>query len=169
MISIIKYFRENKINFTVSSTEPLNSYYDPYNAFNTEGWHFITVTSPYYWQVSFPRRVSIEKYQLGGGPGWVYYTTKFEVSYSNNGRDFVPVQNDTRKSPGTTYMFPIKTPIICKHFRLAMKETSGEARLNFYKFDCFGSVERISCDMRRMKAKLILNILTIILQSHTTS
>ena len=169
MISIIKYFRENKINFTTSSTEPLNSYYNSYNAFNTEGYHFITVTSPYYWQVSFPRRVSIKKYQLGGSSDWVYYTTKFEVSCSNNGRDFVPVQNDTRESPGTTYTFPIKKSITCKHFRLTMKEYHKVARLNFYKFDCFGSVERISCDMRRMKAKLILNILTIILQSHTTS
>ena len=168
MISIIKYFRDNKINFTASSTPPYDSNYGTYNAFNTEGYHFATVTPPYYWQVSFPQRVSIKKYQLGGNSCW-YYTTKFEVSYSNNGIDFVPVQNNTRESPETTYTFPITPSITCKHFRLTMKEYYIEPRLNFYKFDCFGSVERISCDMRRIKAKLILNIINIILQSHTAS
>ena len=175
MPSIIEQYKANKVNFTASSTEPYTSNYGPYNAFNTEGNHFSTHEDPWTWQVSFPQKVTASSYQLGGDSIWIYYTTKWDVSYSNDNTSFVYAKTDSRSSPGTTYTFDINPPIECKHFRLTAKEVSSNAmRLNFYKFDLFGSAiivlngRRNTCNNRRIKATLIANALIMTMQSRIT-
>ena len=172
MSSIIALYKANNANFTASSSEQCDPNRGPYNAFNTEGDHFNTCSSPYYWQVSFPQKVTASSYQLGGKSNWGRYTTKFEVSYSNDGTSFVPVQTNTRSSPETTYTFAINPPISCKHFRLTAKEVSANSVfLTFYKFDLFGSAvipkerARPTYNSIQIKAKLIVNVLIIAMQS----
>ena len=174
MTSILAQCKAKNINFTASSSTPRTNN-SPYFAFNTEGDYFGTEASPYYWQVSFPQNVTVSSYQLGGNTDWKYYTTKWEVSYSNDPQSFVSVQTDSRSSPGTTYTFQINPPISCKHFRITAKSVSQYTmKLIFYKFDLFGSAnivkarERNTCNIRRIKAQLIMNALIMTMQSITT-
>ena len=59
MYSIINYFNERGINYTASSSEPLDSDRDTYNAFSKSGTPFQTVKADYFWQVSFKTPVLI--------------------------------------------------------------------------------------------------------------
>ena len=174
MFSILEQFKAKNINFTAISTKPLDSSRGPYNAFSTGSQSFNTDTPPTYWQVSFPQKVTATSYQFGGASNWNWYTTEWEVSYSNNNKTFVPVQTDSRSSPGTTHTFPIYPPIECKHFRITAKKSTNGIRLNFNKFDLFGIAgtakvrRRNTCNNRLIKAQLISNILIMTMQSRVT-
>ena len=173
MSSILAQYKAKNANFTASSSKTLPDT-GPYRAFETSRPSFFTETAPYYWQVSFPQYVVASSYQIGGESSWTTYTTKWEVSYSNDGTNFVPVQTDSRSSP-TTYTYNIDPPISCKHFRLTAKEVSQDSMaLTFIKFDLFGLASspkeggRYTCNIRRIKAQLITNVLIMTMQSRVT-
>ena len=142
MSSIIQYCKANNIQITLSSSKP-ESDNEPYKAFSTVEDYFATHGSSCYWQVSFPQKVNVSGYQFGGNSGWQLYATKWEVSYSNDNKSFIHVQNDSRgscDSPEEIYPFPINPPISCKHFKITAKESNTDVMfLIFNKFDLFGS------------------------------
>ena len=164
-----------QFNFTVSSSKSTSSNFSAYFAFNKEGKYFETGTSPYYWQVSFPRKIVVSSYKLGGNSSWISYATKWEISYSNDNKTFVPVQNDTWISPQTIQTFRLNRPISCKHFRITAKEIKEFKSwiftfkyFNFYKFDLLGSIKQYTCNNKQIKAQLIMNALIMVMQPITT-
>ena len=143
MSSIIDYFNANSsLSYTVSSSTPLASNYAANSAFSTSSnSHFETITSPYYWQISFSMHVSISSYIISGKSDWIAWPTSWEISYSLDDSKFTVAQTDEMSDfRNNNEAFPINPPIYCKHFKITRKTGTCDC-LAFYRFDCFGSVQ----------------------------
>ena len=101
MASIIDYFKNNKINFTASSSSCTNDVkYGPYNVFEKSDSFFQSLgSSPnQYWQITFAAPVSISSYTISDVSVDVsedIWLKKWSLSYSNDGNEFIYIRNDS--------------------------------------------------------------------------
>lgn len=164
MTSIIDYFNGNpKLNYSVSSSKVEGSRYAK-NAFSTSSDDFCTIGSPYYWQISFSQQVTIGSYIISGQSDWVAWPKSWEISYSLDNSHFEVAQTDAMSDfRNNNKAFPINPPINCKHFKIRMI-TSTSSCLEFYRFDCFGTVQALKRTRNlRIKLRLISNALLYIM------
>jgi hypothetical protein len=116
------------------------------NAFSTTNTYFFTSVSPYYWQISFSKSVTITGYSIGAPSDWGSSPTSWEVSYSVDGSTFTTLQTyyvSTLIGKKFTYQFDRQ--IYCKHFRITGKSISSSGMwLAFNQFDCYGTVGLIT-------------------------
>ena len=169
MSSIIEYFNANKLNYTASSTKPESSSYGPYKAFNKDGDYFKSYESPYYWQVSFSKPVSIESYIIRAASSWDSYTSSWYISYSNDGSTFHTIRTETEDIRTNTFPFKINPPINCKHFRITGRTViSNSMRLLFLGLDCFGRTGKKKTIVL-VKRRFMQEILRILMQSAITT
>lgn len=167
MTSLIEYFKTNNLKYYATSSTPASEKTSAYHAFNKSEKNFDTLTSPYYWQLSFSKPVLIISYTLTGGAGWSFYTKSWEVSCSLNNRNFTTIHRVTRDLKGIYEKLYVDTPSVCKHFKITGKTAQGDMRLAFYNFDCFGLLydKRCTCNIGRIRHQLISNALMMIIQS----
>ena len=165
MPSIIEYFNANKLNYTASSSTPALSTRGPYAAFNKDGFSFYSRVSPYYWQISFSQPVSIERYIIRAASSWVSYTSSWDISYSNDGNTFNTIRTEKADIKTNTIPFEINPPINCRHFKITARTVmSGEMRLIFLGFDCFGTTQKKKT-FALIRRRLITEILRMLMQS----
>ena len=165
MSSIIEYFNANKLNYTASSSEPSQSSRGPYNVFGKDDSLFASRVSPYYWQVSFSQPVSIESYIIRAGSSWNSYTSSWDISYSNDGNTFNTIRTEKADIKTNTIPFKINPPINCRHFKITARTVmSGEMRLIFLGFDCFGTTQKKKT-FALIRRRLITEILRMLMQS----
>ena len=155
MISIIDAFNSNSdLNFSFSSSKA-SSFYLASNALNKEGYYFSSGDTNAFWQISFSQPVSIESYIISGPSSLTYWQTSWEISYALDDSTFITKQTDEMKNfKENTQKFPINPPIYCKHFKITGKtHTLSETSscLNFYCFDCFGSLKKLNEENTRCK------------------
>ena len=146
MTSIIDVFNSNpSLSFSLSSTEIEGSSRKAEYALNKEGYYFSSPVSNPFWQISFSQPVSIGSYIISGKKSWKRCPTSWIISYSLNDSSFITKQTDKIDDlRGNTKKFPINPPIYCKHFKITGKTHTNSkypSALNFYCFDCFGSVK----------------------------
>ena len=176
-----------QVSYSLSSSGALGSGYSESYAFGSSSW-FHTLISPYFWQISFSKPVTITSYTIGGSSSWVNSLTSWEISYSNDGSTFTTLQtNSVSTLIGKRYTFQLNRQINCIHFRITCKTVqSGGQALWFNQFDCYGTVGLVTpkrtpaltpkrtiiqytCNVAVIRNKLIsqalLVIMTLILSS----
>ena len=172
MISIIDYFKLNRINFTVSSLSANDPSTGPYNVLDTTANYFISKTTPtgQWWQLTFPTPVYLSSYTIGDNneaPNWI---TKWKISYSNNEEDFIHIRDESHPDiRGNDASFRLNPNIALKTFRITyLENTAKNNHLHFSYFNCFGTVnsnkkrKRNTCNFIVYKYKLISKLLTMI-------
>ena len=149
MESIVSKFNgENNLSYTFSSSAPSNGRLTEYGI-STDGKYFYTDTTvdirPFFWQISFPQRVTIDSYNICTKymPWTSTYVENWDVSFSVDGNHFVTLQTDTANSATSDAVnYKLSRTISCKHFRITMKSTSNNNKWHAVsKFDCFESTE----------------------------
>ena len=168
-----------QVSYSLSSS-PASSGHPATDAFSTSTAYFETLTSPYFWQISFSKPVTITSYTIGGGSTWGSTPTSWEISYSNDNSTFTTLQtNSVSTLKGQKYTFQLNRQITCIHFRITGKTTtSGDTWLAFNQFDCFGTVGLVTpkrtriqctCNVAVIRSKLIsqelLAIMTFFISS----
>ena len=174
MTSILsKYNGESIPNCTFSSSEPNGGHLTEYGV-SADGKYFYSYTPPnYYWQISFPQRVTIDSYSFCTKymPMDDLYVESWDVSFSVDGNHFVKLQTDTSNLLTTDAInFKLSRTISCKHFRITMKKTSNNNIWHAVsKFDCFESTElfpwctRCISNNRRIRQLIISTMITSIM------
>lgn len=142
------------------------------NYFYTSSWYS---TAPIYWQISFSKQVSIISYSICTKLSNGQYAPSWEVSYSNDGTTFIPLQTDEMKSANTNAVnYPLSKAIACKHFRI---KVADDTWLAVSKFDLFGSIQVLpqkknvnicTINIGRIRHQIIGNILIAMMPSLTT-
>ena len=175
MISIIDFFNINGFQYSASSS-PTRTGYEAFRAFHRNESYFFTNRADYYWQVSFSQQVTITSYFISGLSGWSWWPTSWDISYSMDGSSFIYSQTDTVSDlRGNTEIFPMNTPVTCKHFRITgLTVSSGNRALFFNSFDCFSNQslikrDRCTCNFNQAKRSQIALILIFFLPSSFTS
>jgi hypothetical protein len=130
-----------QVSYSLSSS-PASSSHPATDAFSTSTAYFETTTSPYFWQISFSKSVTITSYTIGGSSTWVNSLLSWEISYSNDGSTFTTLQtNSVSTLIGKRYTFQLNRQINCIHFRITGKLVqSGGPALWFNQFNCYGTV-----------------------------
>ena len=172
MTSIIDAFNANSaLSFSLLSSESTINYdrYKEY-AFDKSSKYFETITSPYFWQISFSQSVVVESYIIGGCPTWGATMTSWDISYSNDDKEPIFLQTDSTDSlVARSQKFPLKNKIICKHFKFTARSCNNGLWLGFNQFNIFGTIylkrtkNRCTCNVAYLKSRLIRNELVAIM------
>ena len=175
MASIIDYFKNNKINFTASSSSCKGNNYSPYNVFDKSDSYFQSSgsSSGQYWETTFAVPVSISSYTISDSPGnnWL---KKWSLSYSIDGKEFTHIRDDSHNDLRNAYAnFSFDSLINCKVFRITHVENTASSNVLYFSyFNCYGPANPIarkrnrnSCNFIGYKYKLISNALMAILPS----
>ena len=142
--SIIKFFDSStKLSYSFLSSKSYAGSEAKY-ALSKDGKRFDSDSGssspPYYWQISFPCPVLIDKYCICTRYDASLYVTKWEVSYSRDGKNFIPLQTDVMTSSNQNAVnYTLSRVIKCKHFKITAKETSTKRDywIIIYQFDMF--------------------------------
>ena len=150
MVSLITYFKENEIEYTVTSSSG-----NPYYAFEKDKRFDIgTSSNGLYWQISFSRPVTIDSYIISAPAGWGSYSETWSVSYSLDNQIFThfPAYGmyDLRKNKDK---FALPKPAYCLHFRITGIRDNGNSQdLQFNSFDCFGTIGAVQNKQKKLCA-----------------
>jgi hypothetical protein len=130
-----------QVSYSLSSS-PASSGHPATDAFSTSTAYFETLTSPYFWQISFSKPVTITSYTIGGSSKWGCTITSWGISYSVDGSTFTTLQTNSASSLiGQKLTYQLNRQINCNHFRITGKaSTCGSVLLGFNQFDCYGTV-----------------------------
>ena len=143
MFSLIEYFKCKQLTMNITSSRPYSSRVAENALEKNDDKYFETQSDPYFWQIEFPRAVTIESYTLSSPSSWSM--SVWEVSFSLDNTNFSSLPSFSSNLVRNKNRFLLPFPIYCKYFKITSLLSTYSNQyshrfIRFNSFDCFGSL-----------------------------